>query len=202
MNLPPSRIEQLINAPERHKVVETLGWQPGIWGAFFIIVACLFVLPAKETLIEIEEIIAGSSALVGLSLAAYEVWRRKNRTVLVKDNEHILVFRKCRLNLTLDPDEIKIVKAGLVTMLEIGVPLLICSVLFTAIGIMGMIRDKAVSIDYIIILFFGLACAASLGSAAWTRFSCAHLRVPIKDSRWMAEETVLVRNSRLNELFP
>jgi hypothetical protein len=202
MNLSSSRIEQLINAPERHKIVETLGWQPGIWGVFFIVVACLFVLPAKRPLLSIEWIIAGSSAAIGICLAGYEAWRRRNLMVLIREGDYIAVFRKGRLDMTLAPEEIREVKPGLILMLKIGLPLGACGLAFTLIGIMALMREKAVSSDSLIILSLGIVCWASLAAAAWTRFSCTHLRVPVKGSRWIAEETVLIPNTRLNELFP
>jgi hypothetical protein len=202
MNLTSSRREQLMHLPERRKVVETLGWQPGIWGSFFIIAACLFSLACKWPLIALEWEILGVSIALGLGLVGYEVWRRRNRTVLVRDDGHIAVFRRGTLDLTSAPSEITRVRAGLDVMLRIGVPLAVCAVLFAAIGILGLLRDKAGTVDNLIILSLGLACGASLASAAWTRFSCAHLWVPIKGSRWLAKETVLVPSSRLKELFP
>ncbi|MCJ7547820.1 MAG: hypothetical protein MUP30_13560, partial [Deltaproteobacteria bacterium] len=84
----------------------------------------------------------------------------------------------------------------------VGVPLAVCMVIFTALGIIGLLRDKAVAADNLIILSLGLACGASLASAAWTRFSFAHLWVPSQGSGWLAKETVLVSSSRLRELFP
>jgi len=202
MNLIATPIQQLMHIPEGHKFVETLGWQPGIWGALFIVVACLFVIPAKAPLTDLEWMISGGSAVLGLVLAGYEVHRRRNRTVLVKTGGCIAVFRNGRHDLTLAPGEINVEKAGIVIMLKIGVPLGACAAMFTAIGVIGILRDKAVNADNLIILSLGLACGASLVSAAWTRFSCVHLRVPIKGSRWLAEETVLIPTFRLNELFP
>jgi hypothetical protein len=194
----PDRIEVV---PEHQKVVETLGWQPGIWGAFFIVVACLFLIPGKGPPIAIEWAIAGSAAVLGLVLASYEIWRRRNRTVLVKDGEHIAVFRKGRLDLTIAPSEITVVKAGLTIMMKIGTGLGACAAAFTAIGILGLVRDKEAVVDNLIILSLGLTCGASLAFATWTQFCRAHLQVPVKEG-WMAEETVLVPPSRLKELFP
>jgi hypothetical protein len=48
----------------------------------------------------------------------------------------------------------------------------------------------------------GLTCWASLASAAWIRYSCRHLRVPVKGSSLLAEETVRVDPVRLREVFP
>ena len=87
-------------------------------------------------------------------------------------------------------------------MLRIGIPLGACGLAFTLIGIMVLMREKAVSSDSLIILSLGIVCWVSLAGAAWTRFSYTHLRVPVKGSRWLAEETVLIPNARLNELFP
>lgn len=202
MNVTSGRREQFMHLPERQKVVETLAWQPGIWGGFSLVEACLFSLACTWPLIALEWEILGVSTALGLGLVGYEVWRRRNRTVLVRDGKHIAVFRKGILDLSLAPNEITRVQAGLDVMLRVGVPLGVCAVLFAGIGILGLLRDKAGTIDNLMILSLGLACGASLASAAWTRFSCAHLWVPIKGSKLMAKETVLVHSSRLKELFP
>jgi hypothetical protein len=194
----PDRIEVV---PEHQKVVETLGWQPGIWGAFFIVAACLFLIPSKGAPIVMEWLISGSAAAIGLVLASYEMWRRRNRTILVKDGEHIAIFRKGRLDLTITPSEITVAKAGLTIMMKVGIGLGACAAAFTAVGILGLARDKEGVVDNLIILSLGLTCGVSLACAAWTRFYRAHLQVPVKEG-WMAEETVLVPLSRLKELFP
>lgn len=192
MNLTSSCIEQLSYVPERYQVVETFRWQPGIWGVLFIFVACVLVLTSTWPLTAIIWEISVPSAALGFVLVSYEFWRRKNPTVLVKDGELIAVFRKGHLDLTLAPCEIKHMKAGLDIMIKIGIPLGACAVAFIFVGV--LCKDP-------ITMALGLACGASLASAAWTRFSCAHLRVHIKDSRWLAEETVLIPSSRLKELF-
>lgn len=182
--------------------MEILGWQPGIWGALFLLVACMFVLPGKGPSIALEWWISGVSAALGLVLAGYEVWRRRNRTVLVREGGQIAVFRRGRRDMILDPGEISVEKADIVLMLKIGIPLAVCAAMFGGVGVMGLLRDEAAKADNLMILCLGLACGASLLSAAWTRFSCAHLRVPVRGSRWLAEETVLVPPSRLKYLFP
>ncbi len=93
-------------------------------------------------------------------------------------------------------------KTGLDIILEVGVGLGAFAVLFTAIGIMEFFRDRQGSIvDCLLIMLPGLTCGASLVSAAWTIFACAHLRVVIKGRRFMAQETVLLPTSRMQELF-
>jgi len=200
MNPTASGTEGLAHVPERCRVAETLGWQPGIWGVLFLLVACVFGLGGKGPTTAVEWAISGSSAALGLGLTGYEAWRRRNRTVLVKDGERIAVFRKGRLDLVIDPGEVTLVKAELFVMLRVGVPLGLAAVLFTSIGIVSVMRDEPVT-DGLVILSLGVACWASLASAAWTRSACRHLRVPIKGSRWLAEETVLVPRSRMKELF-
>jgi len=175
--------------------------QPGIWGALFLLVACLLALGGAGHANAGEWQISAVSAALGLGLTGYEVWRRKNRTVLVKDGELIAVFRKGRLDLVLAPGAVTRVKAGPVLMLQVGIPLGLCAAAFTSIGILGLLRDGSGTGDSLAILALGLGCGASLASAAWTRFSCWHLRVPVKGSRWLAEETVLVPRSRIRELF-
>ncbi len=202
MNSTLSLMEPLSHVPERRRVGESLGLQPGIWGALFILVACVFGLGGNGPSNAVEWAISASSAALGLGLIGYEVRLRRNRTVLVRDGEQIAVFRKGRLDLILAPDAITRVTAGLSVMLQIGVPLGSCAAVFTAIGVSGLVRDSSGTADNLVILSLGLACGASLASAAWTRFSFCHLRVPVKDSRWLAEETVLIPLSRMKELFP
>ncbi len=192
--------EQLVLVPERCRVPETLGWQPGIWGVLSLLVACVFGFGGRGPTVAVEWAITGVSAALGLGLTGYEAWRRRNRTVLVKDGERIAVFRKGRLDLTVAPGEIRVAEADLVVMLKIGVPLGLCAALFSAVGITGLLRDEAGAAENLVILALGFACGASLASAAWTRYSCRHLRVPIKGSKWM-EESVLVARSRIGELL-
>jgi hypothetical protein len=198
--LTSSSVEQLKYIPKRDMVAETFGWQPGIWGALFIATACVFVPHGDKSLHDALWLIFGPSALLGLVLIGYEIWRRRNRTVLVKNGESISVFRKGLLDLTLAPIEITRIKTDFHTTLMIGVPLGVCTVLFAAIGIANILRNEVQSNDNMLILFLGLVCGASLASAAWTNFFCSHLRVPIKGSKWK-EESVLVKSSRLKELF-
>jgi len=201
MNPTASGTELLTHVPERRRVAETLGWQPGIWGAFFLLVASVFGLGGKGPSLPVEWTIFGSSAALGLALTGYEAWRRRNRTVLVKDGERIAVYRKGRLDMILDSGEVAVRDPELFVMLRIGVPLGLAAILFTSVGILPILRNESM-IDGLLILSLGLACWASLGSAAWTRFTCRSLRVPIKGSRWRAEETVLIPRSRMKELFP
>lgn len=202
MELPSSHLEQLIYVAERHRVTETFGWQPGIWGVLFIVAACVYLPYVNELSSDIISwLIFGSLAVLGIGLTGYEIWRRRNRTVLVKNGRHILVFRKGRLDLTLAANQITLIKADFHTMIMIGVCMALCTVLFTAIAFTGILRDAVVSTDSLLILFWGIVCGASLASASWTRFYCRHLRVPILGSKW-TEESVLVLSSRLKELFP
>jgi hypothetical protein len=199
----PSFVPDLLfHIPEQDKFVETFGWQPGIWGGFCLVSAILFAIPAQSPFLPLALWITAGAAFAGFCLTGYEVRRRRNRTVLVIDSGKIAVYRHGALDLVLELAEVTVVRADLVTMVKIGVPLAIAALLFAAIGVIGLLRDEAAVIDNLIILSLGLACFGSLASAAWTRFRCAHLRVPLKGSRWMAEETVLIPVSRLPELFP
>ncbi|MGD0400912.1 MAG: hypothetical protein ABSC04_18605 [Syntrophobacteraceae bacterium] len=195
----PDRIELV---PEHQKFIETLGWQWGIWGSFCLFLALLIMAPWKGPPLSMQWEISAISGATGLCLAGYEIWRRRNRTVLVKDGEQIAVYRKGRLDLIIAPREIILVKTGLDIILEVGVGLGAFAVLFTAIGIMEFFRNGQESIvDSLLIMLPGLTCGASLISAAWTMFACAHLRVPVKGRRFMAKETVLLPTSRMQELF-
>lgn len=195
----PDRIEHV---PEHQKFIETLGGQWGIWGSFFIFLALLIMAPWKGPPLPMQWQISGISGAIGLCLAGYEIWRRRNRTVLVKAGEQIAVYRKGCLDLILAPSEIILVKAGLQIILEVGVGLGAFAVLFTAIGIMEFFKNMQGSIvDSLLIMLPGLTCRASLVSAARTMFTCAHLRVPIKNRWLMAEETVLLPTSGMQELF-
>jgi hypothetical protein len=195
----PDRIELV---PEHARVVEALGGQCGIWGALFIAVACLMAVPGDEPWNLIEWVITGSSAVLGLCLTGYEVWRRRNRTVLVRDGEHIAVFRKGSLDLILTPGEFTLAKPELALILKIAICLGTAAALFTAIGIVGLVRDHGGAFDDVIILLLGLTSGFSLAAAARTCFFFSDVRTPIKNNRWLAEETVLIPSRRLKELFP
>lgn len=187
--------------PDHQRVPETFGWQPGAWGALFIVFAVVVLLPDTDNqTAEFPWLIFVSAAVPGLVLTGYEFWRRSNRTVLVRDGGQILVFRRGRLDLTLAPDSIARIKADSHTMLTIGACLGLCTLLLMAVGVTCAFKDKAGHIDCLFILFAGLVCGVSLVSAAWTRFYCSHLRVPIKGSKW-TEESVLIPASRYKELF-
>ncbi len=202
MNPAPPSSAELLLTPENRKVVETLGFQPGIWGALFLVVACVFALHDDGPANQAEWIIFGASSALGLGLTGYGIRRRRNRTVLVRIGERIAVYRKGRFDLMVAPAEIATEKMPLHVMLKIGVPLGLAGLIFSAIGVVELQRRRPLALDDLLILYMGLTCWASLASAAWTRFSCRHLRVPIKGSRWLAEETVLVRPNRLREVFP
>ena len=189
----------LANVPERLRILEVFGWQPGIWGVFFLIVAGFFMGGDGVPSAAASRSIFLPSAALGLLLAGYEVRRRRNRTVLVKDGARIAGFRKGRLDLVLAPGVFSEVKADLVHMLQIGVPLGLAAVLFTSVGILVVTRERSWD-EGLLIVALGLACWASLASAAWTRFRCAHFRVPIKGSKW-TEESVLIPRTRVKELF-
>ena len=66
----------------------------------------LIMAPWKGPPLSMQWEISAISGAIGLSLAGYEIWRRRNRTVLVKDGEQIAVYRKGRLDLILAPSEI------------------------------------------------------------------------------------------------
>lgn len=181
--------------------METFGWQPGVWGGFCLLAAVLFAIPAKPPFVPLAIGITAGAGLSGFCLVGYEVHRRRHRTVLVREGEKIAVYRNGALDLVLAPGEIADVRADLVTMLKIGVPLAVAGLLFAAIGLTGLLRDAVAVCDDLIILSLGLTCFGSLASAAWTRFRCAHLRIPLHGVRWMAEETVLIPASRLKALL-
>lgn len=205
MDLSPSRIEQLINAPERQKVVEIFGCQFGIWGVFLIIAAYIFSLIfsvfEKTPSAFLGCLISGTSAALGVGFIYYEIYRRRNRTVLVRDADYIAVCRKGRFELTIEPNKISIVKPDIKTMVTIGTALIVCAAICILVGIDSILRHKTVDADTLILLSVGFAFVSSFVSASWTRFACAHLRVPFKSSKWL-EEDVLVPKSRFNELFP
>jgi hypothetical protein len=150
----PEFIEQV---PEHRRIAETLGWQCGIWGSFFLITAWVIVIPGQAHPVEIEWVISATCGALGLFLMGCESWRRRNRTVLVRDGELIAVFRKGRLDLTLSLSEIRSMKAGLVLMIKLSASLGLSTLLFLAIGITSVLREREVSADSVICL--GLASA-------------------------------------------
>jgi hypothetical protein len=188
---------KLSHVPDRARIAETFGWLPGIWGAFFLVVAGYFSDGVTNPSAGTETAIFLVSAALGLVLAGYEFRRHGNRTALVKEGDRIAVYRKGRLDLLLEPEEVVTIKAEFAVMIKIGVPLGLAAVLFTALGIDFITRGKAAG-DGLLVLSLALALWASLASAARARFRCAHLRLPIKGSRWF-EEDMLVPLSRLKQ---
>ena len=184
----PDRIEQV---PEHLKALETFGHQGWIWGTLSLLMAGLFVVPGKAPLPDIDWQLSAGFALSGLLLCAHEVWRRTHRIHLVRDGEGLALYRNGRRDQAVSMGEIRQFKTGFLVMLKIGAGLGLSGAAFTAIGILEL-GDKVDPIGGVFILLMGLACWASLISAAWTRFFCIHLRVPSK-KRWMVEETILVR---------
>jgi len=198
-----SRPEQLLDyVPEHRRVVETLGWQPGIWGGFFLVVGILILSESRLPLSTVTLELLGVVFFVGVVLACWQIRMHRNRTVLVRDNGVIEVFRKRRLDMVVDPEEIGLEKADFILMLKIGIPLLMCAAIFIGVGGTMLWEEKKANADIFCILSLGLASGVSLASAAWTRFFRRHLRVPVKNSRWLAEETVLVSPSQYRHLFP
>ncbi len=195
-----SHIKKLDGIPERQRVTETFGWQAGIYGILFIIAACVQAVLLKRSSMNESWIVFGCMAVLGLSLTGYEIWRRRNRAVLVKDGDDILVFRKGRLDMILEPDQVTRIKADSHTMIFLGAGLGVAAVIFIAVGILLILEDQSGNADAWIILFAGLCLLASLLSAVWTRFFCCHLRIPIRGSKW-TEESVLIPASRYKELF-
>jgi len=188
--------------PEDRRVVETLGWQPGIWASFFILVGCFILaectLPPDLFTMEV----LGVVFFAGFVLAAWQMTMHRNRTVLVRDNGQIQVFRKGRLDIVVAGEEIGLEKADFVAMIKIGAPLAVAAALFLALGITMLWKDRTIDSGSLSVLALGVTSGGSLASASWTRFFRRHLRVPVKNSRWLAEETVLVSSQQYRLLFP
>ncbi len=72
------------------------------------------------------------------------------------------------------PDRLGVVE----TSGENRLPLAMCAVLLSAVGI--SVLDSGTVADGLTILSVGLVCPASLVSAAWIRFSCCFLGVPVQ----------------------
>jgi len=185
--------------PECRRVPETFGLQPGIWGSALILSGILIAPWSLGPHAVAQIAIPAFLLTLGMALTGYEIRRRRNRTVLVKDDERFAIYRKGRLDRILVPGEIRTIEADFVSMLQIGIPLGLAGLLFTVLGIDVSVRDKSLR-EGGVILSFGVACWASLASAAWTRYACRHLRIPVRGKKWF-EESVLVHRSRIRELF-
>ncbi len=187
--------------PEHLRFAETLGWQPSIWGTLFIAVACMVPAYGTRPLSEIEWAIAGCSGAIGLALASYESWRRRNRTVLVRDGRNIAVFRKGHLASTLAPGAITARKPEFYVHGKIGLCLLFWAVALTVIAISDFPRGDATLADAALIVSIALACWVSLFAAIRVWITCTYLLIPVKEGRWASPLTVRIRTSRLKELF-
>jgi hypothetical protein len=182
-------------------VVENLGWQPGIWASFFLVLSLFLIAECSvsPTLFTMEAL--GVVLFVGLALALWQVAMHRRRTVLVRDGGMIQVFRKRRLDMVLAEEKIRLVRVDIVVMMKVGAPLLIAAALFFAVGITMLWRDGMIDPGALGVLALGVTAAASLASACWTIFFRRHLRVPVRNSRWIAEETVLVSPRQFDLLF-
>lgn len=188
--------------PEGRRVVETLGWQPGIWASFFLLVGCFILAESRLPTGLFTMEVLGILFFVGLALAAWQVTMHRNRTVLVRDNGRIQLFRKRRLDMVIAGEEVRLEKADLVAMIKIGAPLSVAAALFLALGITMLWKDRTIDSGSLSVLALGVTSGVSLASAFWTRFFRRHLRVPIGNSRWFSEETVLVSPQQYKLLFP
>jgi len=145
--------------------------------------------------------ILGVVFFAGLVLALWQAVMHRNRTVLVRQDGMIQVFRKRRLDMVVAAQEIRLEKVDIVAIIKIGAPLAIAAALFLALGLAMLWKDRAANSGSLSALALGLVSTASLASAFWTRFFRRHLLVPVRNSRWLAEETVLLSVKQHKLLF-
>lgn len=187
--------------PEDRRMVESLGWQPGIWASFFLLVGSIILAESKSPPDLVMMEILGVVFFAGLALALWQAVMHRNRTVLVRQDGMIQVFRKRRLDMVVAAQEIRLEKVNIVAIVKIGAPLAIAAALFLALGLAMLWKDRAANSGSLSALALGLVSTASLVSAFWTRFFRRHLLVPVRKSRWLAEETVLLSVKQLKLLF-
>ncbi|HNT44703.1 MAG TPA: hypothetical protein PKN85_09580 [Syntrophorhabdaceae bacterium] len=187
--------------PEDRRVAESLGWQPGIWASFFLLVGCIILAESKSPPDLVMMEILGVVFFAGLVLALWQAVMHRNRTVLVRQDGMIQVFRKRRLDMVVAAQEIRLEKVDIVAIIKIGAPLAIAAALFLALGLAMLWKDRAANSGSLSALALGLVSTASLASAFWTRFFRRHLLVPVRNSRWLAEETVLLSVKQHKLLF-
>ncbi len=180
------------------KVVELLGWQPGIFGALLTILACFFHAPASYAPDYIEIAIFAAVGVIGLSLLYYEVWRRKNKTVFVRDGEVIAIFHGNRLDQTCKPKQIELHNMPLATFIQI-----LCAPVFFAVGFfIFAVMIKSLKPGYRILnAVTGLCMIASCTSFIWTHFFCDALLLPGKKKQFFLE-TVPIRPLQMKILYP
>ena len=195
MQVNSSRTEKLDFIPHSRRVAEVFGWQFGIWGALFIITALAFFPRNGESW----QMFLFTAA-AGIVLAGCEIRRHLNPTVLVRDGGYILIYRRGGLDMVLPADKIGLIKTDFHIMLNIGLGLGVAALIFIAVAVNLTEKENVWSADSLLILFWGLCILASLVMAAWTRFFCRHLRLPIRKTKWM-EESVLIPKTRFKELF-
>ncbi len=191
----PAKIELIVN---KQKVVESLGWQPGIFGALLTIVACFFHAPASYTPDVTETSIFAAIGIAGLGLLYYEIWRRKNKTLLVRDGDVIAVFHGSRLDRICNTAQIKRYNMPLEYFLLILFALLFFAVGFFLFAIMVESLERGYRILNAVA---SLAMVASAASLTWTRFFCDALLLPGKKKQFFLE-TILIRTSQRKILFP
>ena len=189
----PIRIELI---PNEQKVVESLGWQPAIFGTLLIIVASVFPLVDSHARQDIENATLGVLGIIGLGLLYYELRRRRNKAVLVRDGDVIAFFRGKVLIQTSLPKEIKNHHMPLATFLTIFMAILVFAVGFFLFAIIDTLEPGYRMLN-------ALACAAMLASSAsffWTRFFCDELLLPGRKKQFFLD-TVLIRPFQRKILF-
>jgi hypothetical protein len=197
---------ELAYVPESEKVAQVFGHQPLIWAVFCLIVAFFFGIQSRTPPFDLESVVFACSFLLALGFIVYEVRRRRRRIVLVRDGASVAIYRKGRFDLAVTPDSVGLEKVWISQLLHwgpfIGASLGLLALLLTAVGLTSILRGEAsaTTADSLIILAAGCAFWASLASAAWTTFGCAHLLLPVKGSKW--KESILVRSSRLKKVLP
>lgn len=189
----PIRIELI---PNERKVVESQGIQPAIFGALLIIVASVFPLVDSHDREDIENAILVLMGVCGLGLLYYEMRRRRNKALLVRDGDVIALFRGRVLLRTCRPEEIQRHHMPLATFLSIFIPILLFAAGFFMFAIFGPPEPGYRLLNAICCL----AMLASSASFIWTRFFCDELLFPAMKKQFFLD-SVLIRPPQRKILF-
>jgi len=163
--------EQLHEVPRDRQVRQTFGLHPVLFGLILLGLAIsISQTPSQDVLTTSAILLA--LVLVGFFLLFYEWNRRGNRVVLSRFPEGIAIYRKKKLDLTVQTEQIALYSLRLGNSFNyMSIPAL------ASVAFVTMLVKKGPSWE---IAILGVIAAISLLSMIYTRFLCVHYLVPKK----------------------
>lgn len=165
--------------PPDRLIVESLGWQPGIWGAFLLVLTGWIYVQKDPPHLRLS---AAAAALAGgAALVRYEARRRSRRTALFVRGPVVGIYRRGELALAVPREEILLYVASYVT----TVKFILAPLFFGLLGLLPLsdvfnprTLNKPPLLDVLTGLGLAAAGLASAVSLVWTRHVWLTFRLP------------------------